>query len=166
MGLFRSWIERSRERRHYFDEDLDKDLWDLLEASALLEIKEFALFELAYKDWYGRRPLPRVIETHFTNYMFHGVIPAWVHHYARNVVELHKRGELEPRRLGIYQPLPSRKLMAIGKLYTAALLVTLLVLTVFAYRDTAVMQSLFGRADDPPARLEHPLDRPRHNAIP
>ena len=93
LRLVQDWLDRSRSRRQYFDEDLEQELLDLLEVSALLEIKEFALFELAYKEWYGRAPLSRVIEAHFSNYMFHGIIPAWVTSYTRQVLELQKREE-------------------------------------------------------------------------
>ncbi len=163
MGLrfVHDWLERSRSRRQYFDEDLEQELLDLLEVSALLEIKEFALFELAYKEWYGRIPLPRVIEAHFTNYMFHSIIPAWVTSYTRHVLALQQRGELDPRKLGVYKRLPSKRLMAIGKLYTAMLLVTLLLLTAVAYRDHGIVKSLFGRADS-----SFEVDRPRQNAMP
>ena len=161
LRLVQDWLDRSRSRRQYFDEDLEQELLDLLEVSALLEIKEFALFELAYKEWYGRAPLSRVIEAHFSNYMFHGIIPAWVTSYTRHVLELQERGDLDPRRLGIYKRLPSRRLMIIGKLYTALLLVTLLVLTAIAYRDHGIVKSLFGRADS-----GYEVDKPRHNAMP
>ena len=51
--------------------------------------------------------------------------------------------------------------MAIGKLYTAMLLVTLLLLTAVAYREHGIVKSLFGRADS-----SFEVDRPRQNAMP
>jgi len=132
-----NWLERLRtERRQYFDEKVDGALWDLLETAALLEIKEFALFEMAYKDWYGRFAVPNVMESHYANYMFSGVIPIWVRGYCRKVIELNRAGQLDPRKLGIYRPQPSRRLILIGKLYAAALLVMFLVMTYMAFTYT------------------------------
>ncbi len=138
------WLQRlNYDRRQYFDEDIDPDLWDLLQASSLLEIKEYDVFKLAYKEWFGCKPQPHVAEAHFANYMFNQQIPVWVRRYARKVVELNERGDLNPRDLGVYQPLPSKKLKRVGKVYTAVLLAVLLYLTFLAYRNTAFVQSLF-----------------------
>ncbi len=153
------WLERLRtERRQYFDEQVDGESWDLLEAAALLEIKEYALFEKAYKDWSGHHAQRNVMEAHFSNYMFQGVIPVWVRRYCHKVVELERKGELDPRKLGIYKPQPSRRLILIGKWYAVGLLIMFLLVTYFSFRDTFTPSSLFGRAD---------LDRPPHyNAMP
>ncbi len=130
------WARRlSQDRRQYFDEDIDPDLWDLLQSSSLLEIKEFDIFELAYKDWFGHAPKPHVSEAHFSNYMFNNRIPVWVRRYTRMVVELHERGELNPRQLGVYKPLPSRRLKRMGTVYTVVILGMVLYLTFIAYRD-------------------------------
>ncbi len=153
------WLERLRtERRQYFDEQVDGELWDLLEAAALLEIKEYALFEIAYKDWYGHNALSNVMETHFNNYMFNGVIPGWVARYCRKVIELERHGELDLHALGIYKPQPSRRLILIGKWYAVGLLLMFLLVTYFSLRDSFSTSSLFGRAD-----FERP---PHYNAMP
>lgn len=137
------WLQRlNYDRRQYFDEDVDPELWDLLQTSSLLDIKEFDVFELAYKEWFGHVPQPHVSEAHFANYMFNQQIPIWVRRYTRKVIDLHERDALNPRELGVYRPLPSRKLKRIGKIYTVILLAVLLYLTVLAYRDTALFQSL------------------------
>lgn len=152
-------LQRLRtERRQYFDEELDAELWDLLEAAALLEIKEYALFEIAYKDWYGRQALPKVMEAHYAHYMFRGVVPVWVQRYCRNVIELEKNGELDPRKLGIYKPQPSRRLILIGKIYAAGLIVLFVLLTYFSFRDAFTENTLFSRGD-----YERP---PHYNAMP
>ena len=153
------WLERLRvERRQYFDEELDAELWDLLETAALLEIKEYALFEMAYKDWYGRHAPPKVMEGHYANYMFQGVVPVWVQRYCRKVIELEKHGELDPRKLGIYKPQPSRRLIMIGKLYAAGLVVLFVLLTYFSFRDALTTKAIFSRGD-----YERP---PHYNAMP
>ncbi len=148
------------DRRQYFDEDVKPELWDLLQAASLLEVKEFVLFELAYRDWFGRRPRSEELEVHFTNYMFNEVIPTWVRRYSRKVVELYELGELDPKRLGIYKPLPSRRLQRIGKLYMLVLLVVLLWLTYVAYSDNRLFKTTVS------SNSTQFDDRPRHLATP
>ena len=160
MRLPESWVRSARDKQ-FFDEDLSKDSLDLLQASAALEIREYMLFELAYREWYGEKPLNHVIETHFSNYMFHQQIPAWVRSFSRQVVELHERDELNPRDLGVYQPLPSKRLIRIGRAFGAFLLLSFLLLMLFIYRAPDTSQSLFGRAD---VAEEYKL--PLHNAVP
>lgn len=152
---------KSTEDRQYFDEDLKQDSLDLLKAAAALEVTEFKLFELAYREWYGRKPLPRVIEVHFSNYMFNNVIPTWVRSYSRGVVELHKTGTLDPKAFGIYQPLPSKRLVFVGRLFGILLILIFLVFMFLINKDPPITQSLFGRADMTPE-----LERPQHNAMP
>jgi hypothetical protein len=143
ISRVQQWLQRlNYDRRQYFDEDIDPDLWDLLQTASLLEIKEFDVFKLAYKEWFGQLPKSQVSEAHFANYMFNQQIPVWVRRYTRKVIELHERDALNPRELGVYQPLPSRKLQRIGKLYTVMLLAVLLYLTFLAYRDTEFFQTL------------------------
>lgn len=160
MRLPESWV-KSVENKQYFDEDLSADSLDLLEAAAALEIKEYTLFELAYRKWYGRKPLNHVIEAHFANYMFHGHIPAWVRSFSRRIVELHERDELNPRDFGVYQPLPSKRLIRIGQAFSAFLVLTFVVVLIFIYREPNMSQSLFGRAD-----VAQEYERPVHHAMP
>ncbi len=160
MRLAESWV-KSVKNKQYFDEDLSKDSLDLLQASAALEIKEYDLFELAYREWYGMKPLNHVIEAHFSNYMFQRQIPAWVRSFSRQVVELHEQDNLEPRQFGVYQPLPSKRLIRIGRAFSAFLVVSFMVLMIFIYTEPNMSQSLFGRAD-----VAQEIRRPMHNAMP
>lgn len=125
------------DRRQYFDEDVARDQWDLLETAALLQVTEFKVFELAYKEWYGAAGKQRVIEAHFRNYMFNQAIPVWVARFCRRIVEMGQAGTLDPREFGIYPRLPSRRMMLIGKLYVAMLLLAFLVLLYLAYGQEA-----------------------------
>ena len=118
-----SYFKPPADRRQYFDENLAGEQWDLLESAAMLQVTEFRVFELAYKDWYGVAPKHQVIEVHFRNYMFNQIIPVWVSHFCRHVVELGQAGQLNPKDFGVYQRLPSRRMMRIGQAYTAMLLI-------------------------------------------
>lgn len=159
MRLPDSWV-KSVENKQYFDEDLEQDSLDLLAAAAALEVKEYTLFELAYREWYGKQPLRHVIEAHFSNYMFNKVIPSWVRGYSRRVVDLHEADELDPRQFGIYKPLPSKRLIFIGKVFTAGVIAVYFVF-MYLMMDAPVAQSLFGRAD-----VAQESGPPQNNAMP
>lgn len=116
-----------------FEEQLPRELADILTAAALLDTTEFVVFRLAYQDWFGTRVDESVIEPFFAAYMFGEKVPPWVSHFTRRVIELDAAGELNPRRLGVQRRLPSQRMMLIGKLYTLALLVIFCLLTAIAY---------------------------------
>lgn len=161
LRLPESWI-KSVSNKQYFDEDLEQDSLDLLTAAAALEVKEFKLFEMAYKEWYGSWPLAHVIEAHFANYMFNKVVPVWVRSFSRRVVELHSTDRLDPRAFGVYQPLPSKRLVFIGRIFIVFLIAVYLVVMVLINLDPPfATQSLFGRAD-----VTQEPEPPRHNAMP
>ncbi len=144
---------RMAKRRLFFDEkNMSDDIADVLEAAALLQVTEFRIFELAYKEWFGRRPRPYIIERYFNDYMFNQAVPGWVTHFCRRVVALGHAGELDPRDFGIYYRLPSRRMARIGQLYIAFLLAAFLGLVWFTYGDRVFGDSTsspFGRGDEP-----------------
>lgn len=148
-------------RRQYFDEDLAREQWDLLESAALLQVTEFRIFELAYKDWYGAAAKHQVVEAHFRNYMFNQIVPVWVSHFCRRIVKLGRSGELDPKKFGIYQRLPSRRMIRIGQAYTAMLLMAFFVMVYMAYGDhfTELLISRTGHTSDV-------VGLPQHNIMP
>lgn len=84
--------------------DSDWDAGPVPEAAAALDIKEFDLFALAHRWWFGR-PLDRqALERVFAAYMFAGAVPPWARHYAREV--LRELGSAAPdlTRLGLRRP--------------------------------------------------------------
>lgn len=147
------------DRQQYFDEDVARDQWDLLETAALLQITEFRVFELAYREWYGVAAKHRVIEIHFRNYMFNQLIPAWVAHFCRRIVELERTGTLDPKDFGIYPRQPSRRMIRIGQAYTAMLLAAFLVLIYMAYGQE-IADLLANREGSNAAGM------PQHNIVP
>ena len=42
-----------RQKRLVGEEDLPDDVWWVLRSSALLEVGEFRVFEIAYQQWHG-----------------------------------------------------------------------------------------------------------------
>ncbi len=113
-----------------FDEDIGPDVQAVLNTSALLEITEFEVFRIAYRDWFGRRAADSIIEPFYTDYMFNEVVPAWVRHFTRLVLQLAREGRLEPQRFGIMPKPFSASMAARGVRYLliAVIWITMLLL--------------------------------------
>lgn len=112
-----------------FNAHVPADVVAVLDASAALEVTEFRLFELAWREWFGGRPDERRIERYFAAYMFADRVPHWVRSFARRILELNAEGRLDPRSFGIWQRLPSTRMRFLVKLYVAALVLLLLVVS-------------------------------------
>ena len=81
-GLLRTLIKPN------WDDDPKRS--EILDAANLLQIGEFQLVQLAYKDWY-REELPEdKIDKIFGEYMFKKIIPIWATFYARDIIKLDK----------------------------------------------------------------------------
>ncbi len=74
------------------------------EAAASLEVKEFDLFALAHRWWFGRGADARVLERVFTAYMFAGAVPPWARHYAREILRELRSPAPDLMRLGLQRP--------------------------------------------------------------
>ena len=83
------------------DHTIPQDTLDVLAASALLQITEYQLFELAYERWFGRRAQESELEAFFVRYMFAFQAPFWVRNYCRDVSLADRGGALDPRDFGV-----------------------------------------------------------------
>ncbi len=80
------------------------------EAAGRLEVGEAEIFRLAHCRWFGREPVAPTLDQLFAAYMFHDEVPAWVRHYAREVVDLATIGAAEARRLELWRlPAPPER---------------------------------------------------------
>ncbi len=119
-----------------FDENMRPDVQAVLETSAILEITDFEVFRIAYRDWFGHLALDGVIEPFFTDYMFNDIVPAWVRHFTRLVLGLAREGRLDPQRFGI-EPRPvSTSMVARGLRYLIIVVLWLTILVHLAYFAT------------------------------
>ena len=67
----------------------------IIQASNLIQIGEFQLIQLAYKEWY-KEDLPEdKINNIFNEYMVTGIIPIWVTYYAKDIIKLDKANVLD-----------------------------------------------------------------------
>lgn len=70
----------------------------VIEAAAILEIPEYDLLAMAFREWYGRSPRRADLDALFGPYMFDGVTPFWAVSLARQVIALHEQGRLRESR--------------------------------------------------------------------
>lgn len=77
---------------------LDPNARQVIDAAAILEISEYELLALAYREWYGRAPCTDELGAVFGPYMFHGRTPFWAVALARQVIALHDAGQLAESR--------------------------------------------------------------------
>ena len=67
----------------------------IIQAANLIQIGEFQLIQLAYKEWY-KEDLPEdKINNIFNEYMITGIIPMWVTYYAKDIVKLDEANVLD-----------------------------------------------------------------------
>ena len=57
---------------------------EIIQAANLIQIGEFQLIQLAYKDWYQETLPEDKINNIFKEYMVTGIIPIWVTYYAKD----------------------------------------------------------------------------------
>ena len=68
---------------------------EIIQAANLIQIGEFQLIQLAYKNWY-KEDLPEdKINIIFKEYMVAGIIPMWVTYYAKDIIKLDKANILD-----------------------------------------------------------------------
>jgi hypothetical protein len=62
-----------------------QDLDLVLRAAQNLDIPEYDVFTLAYRNWFGGTD-PVAVDRAFAAYLLRKVVPAWVRHYARRTL--------------------------------------------------------------------------------
>jgi len=94
--------QKKYEDKRYFDEDkIPDDVWSVLKTSSVLNVGEFRVFQIAYKEWFGEEVDEATIEGYFTPYMFKDIVPLWVRHFCTRVLQLDSDDRLDPREFGI-----------------------------------------------------------------
>lgn len=110
----------------YDDDEIEPDTREVLEASSVLQITEFRLFELAYFHWFGEPTSEQRIERYYSGYMFKSIAPFWVRHFCRDVIARDKNGDLDPTEFGVFPAPESDSMVNKGIRYT---FVVLLIMT-------------------------------------
>ena len=61
---------------------------EIARAANLLQVGEFQLLQLAYKDWFGTEMPSGESDQIFGSYMLRNRVPVWARHYARHILGL------------------------------------------------------------------------------
>lgn len=75
------------------DENLERT--EVADAANLLQVGEFQLLQLAFHAWHERDMPQAMIDQTFTQYMLYNEVPFWARQYAREIIEIDRRGELD-----------------------------------------------------------------------
>ena len=84
----------------------------ICDAANILQVGEFQLLQLAYRDWHGE-DLPEDQTDHlFHSFMIDGIVPPWARHYARTILREEQSGRLDynQRRYHLYDCDYSRRI--------------------------------------------------------
>ena len=63
-------------------------------AANQLQVGEFQLLQLAYREWFGEDISESAKDGLFESYMLDGEVPYWARHYARRSIRLDEPGGL------------------------------------------------------------------------
>jgi hypothetical protein len=80
---------------------LSEDARQVLDAAALLHLREYDVFRLAWWRWFGRDGDEKTLERRFVAYMFHQVVPLWVRQFCRDVLTQAREHRLDLRAFGV-----------------------------------------------------------------
>lgn len=124
-----------------FNPSLPSDVSAVLDAAALLDTSEFNIFTIGYNKWFGENASIKTIENHYAAYMFNAVVPHWVRHFSRTIIQLSDTGSLNPNDF-VEEIIPaSQKSIQIARIFIISGIVTMLVLLLGA--NIAVQNSTF-----------------------
>ena len=77
------------------DKEENQERAEVAKAANLLQVGEFQLLQLAFHDWHKRDMPDAVIDRLFANYMLYNEVPHWARQYARKIINVESRGELD-----------------------------------------------------------------------
>jgi len=89
MNFFQVLLHPDREELEF------KERAQVCSAANVLQVGEFQLLQLAYREWFGEDLPEALVAKLFTDYMMHSEVPHWARHYARLVLMREERGQLD-----------------------------------------------------------------------
>ncbi|MEQ8504424.1 MAG: hypothetical protein RIB80_03795 [Rhodospirillales bacterium] len=76
-------------------DELDKmDRREVGRAANILQVGEFQLLQLAYREWHQEDLPESQIDRLFNEYMIDNIVPHWARHYARQIIRLDQAGRI------------------------------------------------------------------------
>ena len=67
----------------------------VISAANALQVGEFQLLQLAYREWFDKDLPEALVARLFSAYMLKNEVPHWARHFARHIVELDALGNLD-----------------------------------------------------------------------
>ncbi|MBI2586242.1 MAG: hypothetical protein HYW28_10310 [Rhodospirillales bacterium] len=67
----------------------------VITAANQLQVGEFQLLQLAYREWFDHDLPEALVAKLFTSYMLHHEVPHWARHYARRIIDGCERGDID-----------------------------------------------------------------------
>lgn len=86
MNLLETLLHPDQEELEY------KERAVVCSAANILQVGEFQLLQLAYKDWHNEEMPDGMMDYLFSSYMLRNEVPSWARHYARRILETDKTG--------------------------------------------------------------------------
>ncbi len=76
------------------DEVENMDRREVGQAANILQVGEFQLLQLAYREWHGADLPEDQVDRLFHHYMIDSSVPHWARHYARQIIRLNDAGRV------------------------------------------------------------------------
>jgi hypothetical protein len=95
-------------------------------AAGVLQISEYELFRIAYRNWFNHPLTDNRLDSLFKDYLAYGDAPYWVNDFSRKVHEKFKAGELNYKDYGITRRVCDRKTKIKGWMIILFLIVLML----------------------------------------
>ena len=89
MNFFEVLLHPDREELEFADRA------QVCSAANLLQVGEFQLLQLAYKEWFGKDLPQALVARLFGDYMIRNDVPHWARHYARLILSREEHGLLD-----------------------------------------------------------------------
>lgn len=88
MNLFQTLMRPDKEELEHGERVL------VARAANILQVGEFQLLQLAYRDWHDKDLPEALVSQLFSSYMLKDDVPHWARHYARKILEIEAKGGL------------------------------------------------------------------------
>jgi hypothetical protein len=89
--------------------------YQVVEAAGILEISEYDLLGLAYRETFRREAARALLDRAFTQYMLAGNAPTWAIAFAAEVIDLFESGRLAERDFALHtHPPPTARDILMG----------------------------------------------------
>lgn len=155
VGFFETLLQPDREEEEMAERSV------VIQAANLLQVGEFQLLQLAYRDWYGEALPEAMVSDLFTAYMLRNEVPSWARHYARKIIALDDRHALDDSDPAYHAfdaeyrtrvPHGVRQFLIASAILAFLMVTAVLVAGIAAENPTSLLPPYFDRNDLPGGR--------------